>query len=98
MTEREMATIFPGRGFCADENATAVTPAEIAILEHVAEAWRLWCGLPDRHPDDVAEFHAAVHQMQLLVAYRAACRAAPHVFGWPSSGDPSNLRRRETMP
>lgn len=57
-----------------------IDPREIEILEHLAAAWSLWLDLPDRHPDDLEEFRRGLHALQMLVAYRVACRAQPEYF------------------
>jgi hypothetical protein len=62
-----------------------ITAQEQMILSLTADAWGLWLELPDKHPDDLDEFRYAVHQIQMLVAYRVARRAAPEVFGSPAT-------------
>ena len=57
-----------------------VTAQEVEILDALALAWRVWCQLPDQHPDDPAEFRFFIHALQNLVSWRVARRVNPGVW------------------
>lgn len=60
-----------------------MTEDEKAVLAALAGAWNLFLRLPVEHPDDNAEFRAAVHRVQEKVAARPAFRAMRAGQGLP---------------
>jgi len=57
--------------------ATRLTPEESACLGLLSQAWNVFVSLPIAHPDDHAEFRAAIHAAQNILAYRVARRVDP---------------------
>lgn len=74
---------FPG-GFCAkppdDPVHQGLYAEELAILDHIAEAVRLFQALPVEHEFDNQEFCHAIHQLQRIVMARETRRRHPERF------------------
>lgn len=62
--------------------ADGLSDNEGAVMDALLEAVAAWDELPVQHPDDGAEFYAAMHKLQDLLAVRIVRRAYPE--GWPS--------------
>lgn len=60
-----------------------LTPHEERVLELLAEAWNLFRRQPQHGTADVAEFTAAIHRAQSIVAVRVARRLDPKVWRQP---------------
>lgn len=58
----------------------ALTERERAIVNALADAWNLWCELPDVPAHVTAEFMHAIHEAQRHVAARVAYRAEPELW------------------
>jgi len=63
--------------------APALTEEERAILDHLADAWNLYCALRTRAASDDEEMQRAIHAAQALIALRVARRANPEVWRQP---------------
>lgn len=51
------------------------------ICDHLVSAFKGWCDLDDKHPDDVNEFRFHIHALQNMIAWRVARRADPEYWG-----------------
>jgi hypothetical protein len=63
------------------EPETGLLPDERRVMDLMDEVWNAWHKLPVQHPDEAADFAAAVHRVQYLLAIRIARRHYP--IGWP---------------
>ncbi len=57
-----------------------LTKAEGAVMDALVTAWNAYAELEKQHPQDEAEFLAAVHRAQDLLAIRIVRRDYP--YGW----------------
>lgn len=53
---------------------------EIAILNHLADAWNSFCELEDILEHDADEFMRAIHLAQDKIAVRVARRVNPEIW------------------
>ena len=58
-----------------------LSPQEIEILQHLADAWSGFLALENKLPHDNAEFQLAIHSAQRAVAMRVARRVDTLVWG-----------------
>ena len=73
---------------------SGMTTDERAVADLLVAAWDGYVGLEAMHPDDVAEFAAALHRLQDLLAARVARRYFPGY--WLSPALPSDGETGET--
>ena len=65
---------------------TGLTDHEQAVHDALVESTNAFFALPEQHPDERAEFAAAIHRAQDLLAVRIARRHFPE--GWPTKTAP----------
>jgi hypothetical protein len=74
-----------GRGSVRGSDQRPACPAtsfaERQCLNHLAEAWRVWVSLEDKHPSDLEEFAFHIHALQNLIAWRVARAVDPETWG-----------------
>lgn len=54
--------------------------AEIAVINHLADAYNVFVQLQEFHPSDQREFEQAIHVCQHIVMSRVAVRSNPELF------------------
>lgn len=57
-----------------------MTPQELEIVEKLADAFNLFCELPEQHPMAKSEFCTRIHDLQNAVMSRDAVRNHPEIF------------------
>ena len=57
-----------------------LTQEEVSICEALGDVYNRFAGLPDQHPNAVAEMAVVIHAAQEKVMSQAARRAHPEVF------------------
>jgi hypothetical protein len=69
------------------ENEARLTEGELAVLDHIGDAYRAFLELEEYHPHDLPEFVFHVHALGRIVLARSAVRAHPE-RGWLKTREP----------
>lgn len=56
------------------------TQEELEIMNHLAQAWEIYCQLEAQHPSDQGDFLKAIHDAQKTIAIRLARRNSPEIY------------------
>jgi hypothetical protein len=92
--------LYEGRGvavkFCSNcgipadesrlEDKPPLTRIERKIMDNISRVWNGFKSLDPSHPNDLTEFHSAIHDLQKIIGMRVLRRSHPEI--WP---DHSNL-------